>query len=81
MVALAEHHQLDTKRSHRLKADAASEFYKQGALFTDYGPLLRGLNQARKDIWYEGEEADLDAEIEAIAQEVQELVNQAWSLP
>jgi hypothetical protein len=34
------------------------------ALDKNYGPALRILNQARKDIWYEGEEPELNGELE-----------------
>lgn len=77
VVALAERHQLETKRSHMLKADAANELYERGILIRDYGPLLRRLNQARKDIWYEGEEPGLEHHIGTVADEVQELVTLA----
>lgn len=77
IVALAEHHGIDTKKHHGLKADAASQLYTEGALAKDYGPLLRTLNQARKDIWYEGEEPELDDDLESIVAEVETLVEAA----
>jgi hypothetical protein len=61
-VALADQHEIDTKKHHGLKADAATELHRTGLLSEDYGPVLRMLNQARKDIWYEGEEPELNGE-------------------
>jgi uncharacterized protein (UPF0332 family) len=60
VVALADQNEIDTKRHHGLKADAATEMHTKGVLAEDYGPVLRILNQARKDIWYEGEEPELN---------------------
>jgi uncharacterized protein (UPF0332 family) len=74
VVALANEHGLDTKKHHGLKADAASELHKQGVLARDYGPVLRILNQARKDIWYEGDEPELGGGLEDLTAEVEELV-------
>lgn len=62
VVALAEVHGIDTKKNHRLKASAAKELYEKGILEEDFGPLLRELNQGRKDHWYEGEEPEIDLE-------------------
>jgi len=77
VVAVAEHHGIDTKKHHAIKADAATQLHSDGTLAQDYGPLLRTLNQARKDIWYEGEEPDLSDELDAIADQVETLVEAA----
>lgn len=77
MVALADLHGVDTKRSHRLKADAATELHSRGVLDYDFGPLLKQLNQARKDAWYEGEEPALDQSLEDLLSDVESLVGQA----
>jgi uncharacterized protein (UPF0332 family) len=77
VVALADEHRIDTQQHHGLKADAASELFEQGVLAHDYGPVLRVLNQARKDIWYEGEEPELGDDLESLATEVEELVEAA----
>jgi uncharacterized protein (UPF0332 family) len=77
VVVLAEQHGIDTKKHHGLKADAASDLHSNGVLAKDYGPLLRVLNQARKDIWYEGEEPELDRDLEDLVAEVEELVEAA----
>jgi hypothetical protein len=58
ITGIADVSAIDTKRNHRLKADAATELFKRGLLEEDFGPLLRRLNQERKDVWYEGEEPD-----------------------
>lgn len=55
---LAQEHGIDTKKRHPVKAEAARQLYEQKVLDGDFAPLLRQLNQARKDIWYEGDEPD-----------------------
>jgi uncharacterized protein (UPF0332 family) len=74
VVALAERSGIDTRRQHQLKADAASEMHERGALGRDYGPLLRTLNQARKDIWYEGDDPELGGGLDDLVDDVAELV-------
>ncbi len=74
VVALADAHEIDTRKHHGLKADAASDLHKQGVLAHDYSPVLRILNQARKDIWYEGDEPELGDDLEDLAAKVEELV-------
>jgi len=74
VVALAERNSIDTRRQHQLKADAASEMHRTGALGRDYGPLLRTLNQARKDIWYEGDDPELGGDLDDLVNDVAELV-------
>jgi uncharacterized protein (UPF0332 family) len=77
VVVLADQHEIDTKKHHGLKADAASQLHKKGVLTNDYGPVLRILNQARKDIWYEGEEPKLNGDLEDLVAQVEELVEAA----
>lgn len=77
VVALADEHGIDTKKHHGLKADAASELHSSGVLAYNYAPVLRVLNQARKDIWYEGEDPQLDRDLEKLVAEVEELVEAA----
>lgn len=77
VVALADEQQIDTKKHHALKADAASELHEKGVLAQDYGPVLRVLNQARKDIWYEGEEPELGGDLKDLIAEVDVLVSMA----
>ncbi len=74
VVALAELSGIDTRRKHQLKADAASEMHAKGVLRRDYGPLLRTLNQARKDIWYEGDDPELGGDLDDLVHDVAELV-------
>lgn len=77
VVALADAHGIDTKRCHYLKADAARELYVRGVLKHDFGPLLKQLNQARKDIWYEGDEPELDQSLADIVADLETLVSVA----
>lgn len=77
VVALADAHGINTKKRHYLKADAATELHDRGLLEHDYGPLLRQLNQVRKDIWYEGDEPDLDQSLEDTLVDVETLVAEA----
>lgn len=77
VVALADHHGIDTKQQHSLKAEAATELHQQGLVSEDFGPLLRSLNQARKHIWYEGDDPDLDESLEEILGHVETLVEAA----
>ncbi|MEA2302612.1 MAG: hypothetical protein QOE44_3147 [Solirubrobacteraceae bacterium] len=77
VVALADRHDIATERRHGLKAEAATELYTRGLLVEDLGPLLRDLNQARKDVWYEGDEPDLDETLEEILHRVESLVDAA----
>ena len=74
VVALADAHGIDTRRKHYLKADAATELHRRGLLRGDFGPLLRQLNQARKDVWYEGVEPDFDRALEDMLADVEALV-------
>ena len=77
VVAIAERHKIDTRKRHEVKADAASRPYHAGVLDTDYGPLLRRLNQARKDIWYEGDESEVEEDLHDVAADVESLVEAA----
>ena len=74
VVAVADRHGIDTKKHHALKADAASALHERGVLREDYGLVLRVLNQARKDIWYEGEEPELGGELDDLLAQVEALV-------
>jgi hypothetical protein len=78
VVAIADVHAVETKRNHRMKADAAAELHQRGVLTKDFGPLLRKLNQERKDVWYEGEPPDFgDDGIADVAEDVRLLVEAA----
>ena len=76
-VALADAYGVDTKQRHWLKADAVSELHKRGVLVEDYGPILKELNQARKDVWYEGEDPDLDEPLADVLDQIERLVEEA----
>ncbi|HKG38890.1 MAG TPA: hypothetical protein VKB25_07860 [Conexibacter sp.] len=60
VVWLADHHGIETRRLHWVKAEAAERLHAEGATDDDHGDLLRDLNQGRKDYWYDGEELDPD---------------------
>lgn len=77
IVSLAAVHGIDTRQNHRLKAEAADELAARGILEAGVGTLLRELNQARKDVWYEGEEPDLGRSLEDVADDVEALVEVA----
>lgn len=78
IVSLSERHGIDTKRSHGRKAEAAKELHGRGMLEDDFSVLLRELNQERKDVWYEGEDADFgDRSLEDVADDVEVLVQAA----
>ncbi len=76
-MSLTDKHGIATKRQHGLKADGATGLHKQGVLRHDFGPLLKDLNQARKDIWYEGDEPELDQSLEDTLADVEILVAEA----
>lgn len=76
-MALAEAHRIETRKQHYLEADAASELHRRGLLRDDFGPLLRQLNQARKDIRYEGDEPDFERSLEDVLADVETLVEAA----
>ncbi len=60
VVWLADHHGIETRRLHWVKAEAAEQLHAGGVTGEDHGDLLRDLNQGRKDYWYDGEEPDPD---------------------
>ena len=60
VVWLADHHGIETRRLHWVKAEAAERLHAEGATGDDHGDLLRGLNQGRKDYWYDSDEPDVD---------------------
>jgi hypothetical protein len=62
IVAVAEHHGVDTEKQHWRKADVAQELHQRGVLGRDYSSTLRLLNEARKVAAYEGDEPDLEGE-------------------
>lgn len=54
----------------------------QGQLIeVDYGPTLKRLNQARKDVWYEGDGPDLGEPLGDVLDEVEHLVREAETAP
>lgn len=59
---LAAKHSIETRRKHYLKAQAAEELHANSVLPDDYSALLTDLNEARKAVWYAGEEPEMDVE-------------------
>ena len=59
---LADTHSINTQKKHYLKAKAAKTLQKKGVLDSDFSGLLNDLNDARKAVWYDGEEPEMDVE-------------------
>jgi hypothetical protein len=87
IVALSELNGIATERQHWRKAQAATELQTRGVLATDLSPVLELLNQARKDVAYEGEDPDfgswssedLLSAVEGVVQAAEEAVRAADS--
>jgi predicted AAA+ superfamily ATPase len=78
IVAVADAQGLDTKKDHWKKAEVATELHATGVLPIDYADTLKLLNEARKAVFYEGENPDLGGQsLEDIASTVQSAVEQA----
>jgi len=78
IVALADARGLDTKNAHWRKAEVATELHATGVLPIDYADTLKLLNEARKAVFYEGEDPDLGGQsLEDIASIVESAVEQA----
>lgn len=77
VVSLTDKHGIATQRQHGLKADGATELHRRGVLRHDVGPLLKDLNQARKDIWYEGDDPELRQSLQDSFADVETLVTEA----
>jgi predicted AAA+ superfamily ATPase len=78
IVAVADAQGLDTKKAHWRKAEVATELHASGALPVDYADTLKLLNEARKAVFYEGEDPDLGGQsLDDIALIVESAVEQA----
>ncbi|MGH2941422.1 MAG: hypothetical protein ACRDLN_01410 [Solirubrobacteraceae bacterium] len=78
IVAVADAQGLDTRQAHWRKAEVAAELHAAGVLPTDYADTLQLLNEARKAVFYEGEDPDLgEQSLEDIASIVESAVEQA----
>lgn len=76
IAAIAEQHGVVIEPKHWQKAEIARQLYEREALPADFAPVLRTLNDARKEAIYEGEEPDLDGQsLEDIAAEVESVVD------
>jgi uncharacterized protein YutE (UPF0331/DUF86 family) len=78
IVAVADANGLDTKQAHWKKAEVAVELHAAGVLPVNYADTLKVLNEARKAVFYEGEDPDLEGQsLEDIASTVESAVEQA----
>lgn len=69
---------LDTKQAHWKKAEVAAELHAAGVLPINYADTLKLLDEARKAVFYEGEDPDLEGQSLAdIASTVESAVEQA----
>ena len=59
---LSAKHSIDTQKKHWLKSKAATTLHQNGVVDADYSKLLSDLNDARKAVWYSGDEPDINAE-------------------
>jgi hypothetical protein len=62
ITAIADRHDVSTPPKHWKKVEIAEELFREGHIAVDFGPVLRTLNDARKEAIYEGEEPDLDGQ-------------------
>jgi hypothetical protein len=63
---------------HWRKAEIAEQLFTEGHVKHDFGPVLKILNDARKEAIYEGEEPDLDGQsLEDVAADVETAVELA----
>lgn len=78
IVSVANAQGLDTKKAHWKKAEVAAELCATGVLPIDYADALKLLNEARKAVFYEGEDPDLGGRsLEDIASTVESAVERA----
>ncbi len=78
VVAIAENHGLETKKTHWNKAEVAKELHGSGVLAADLSGTLGILNLARKVAVYEGEEPNLQGRsLEDLAADVETAVEAA----
>lgn len=71
---MADENGIATDKKHYLKADAAKELADRKVLDEDYSGLLRTLNEARKLVWYEGDDPQLKGSLEDVLIDVENLV-------
>jgi hypothetical protein len=78
IAAITDRHGVPTPPMHWKKAEIAEQLFKDGLIAVDFGPVLRTLNDARKEAIYEGEEPDLDGQsLEDVATDVETAVKMA----
>ncbi len=75
IAAIADQHGVSIPPMHWRKAEIAEQLFKDGHITVDFGPVLRTLNDARKEAVYEGEEPDLEGQsLEDVAADVETAV-------
>jgi hypothetical protein len=75
IAAIADQHGVSTPPKHWRKVEIAEQLYGEGHISFDFGPVLRTLNDARKEAIYEGEEPDLGGQsLEDVAADVETAV-------
>ncbi|HEY8304520.1 MAG TPA: hypothetical protein VIG42_08030 [Solirubrobacteraceae bacterium] len=78
IAAIADQHGVSIPPKHWRKVEIAEELFNKGHIYFDFGPVLRTLNNARKEAVYEGEEPDLDDQsLEDLAADVETAVELA----
>jgi HEPN domain-containing protein len=72
VTAIAARQGVAIPPKHWRKAEIAEQLFKEGHVGHDFGPVLRVLNDSRKEAVYEGEEPDLDGQsLEDVAADVE----------
>jgi hypothetical protein len=75
IAAIADKHGMSTPPKHWRKVEIAEQLFSEGHISVDFGPVLRTLNDARKEAIYEGEEPGLGGQsLEDVAADVETAV-------
>ncbi len=75
IAAIADQRGVSTPPKHWRKVKIAEALFNEGHISFDFGPVLRTLNDARKEAIYEGEEPDLGGQsLEDVAADVETAV-------
>ncbi len=75
IAAIADQQGVSIPPKHWRKVEIAEELFNEGHISFDFGPVLRTLNDARKEAIYEGEEPELEGQsLEDVAADVETAV-------